>query len=75
MTENKSFDLIVIGGGTGGNGVARMAANAGWRVASVDCESACKIGSDAFSLRSQPRLPRRGGPGAGRSSRGRTSAV
>lgn len=36
MTENKSFDLIVIGGGTGGNGVARMAANAGWRVASVD---------------------------------------
>lgn len=31
------FDLIVIGGGTGGNGVARMAANAGWKVASVDC--------------------------------------
>ena len=30
------FDLIVIGGGTGGNGVARMAASAGWKVASVD---------------------------------------
>lgn len=28
-----SYDLIVIGGGTGGNGVARMAANAGWSVA------------------------------------------
>ncbi|MAW86273.1 MAG: hypothetical protein CMJ42_07075 [Phyllobacteriaceae bacterium] len=36
MSDNKSFDLIVIGGGTGGNGVARMAANAGWRVASID---------------------------------------
>tara|TARA_R110002020_G_scaffold34066_19_gene103634 strand:- start:10739 stop:12088 length:1350 start_codon:yes stop_codon:yes gene_type:complete len=33
-----SYDLIVIGGGTGGNGVARMAANAGWKVASIDCE-------------------------------------
>ncbi|GAB5464153.1 dihydrolipoyl dehydrogenase family protein [Hoeflea alexandrii] len=33
-----SYDLIVIGGGTGGNGVARMAANAGWNVASIDCE-------------------------------------
>ena len=32
------FDLIVIGGGTGANGVARMAANAGWKVASVDCQ-------------------------------------
>lgn len=32
-----SYDLIVIGGGTGGNGVARMAANAGWKVASIDC--------------------------------------
>ncbi len=32
----KSFDLIVIGGGTGGNGVARMAAAAGWSVASID---------------------------------------
>jgi glutathione reductase (NADPH) len=34
MTD--TFDLIVIGAGTGGNGVARMAAGAGWRVASVD---------------------------------------
>ena len=33
-----SYDLIVIGGGTGGNGVARMAANAGWKVASIDRE-------------------------------------
>ncbi|MSU90346.1 NAD(P)/FAD-dependent oxidoreductase [Rhodobacteraceae bacterium 2CG4] len=32
----KTYDLIVIGGGTGGNGVARMAANAGWKVASID---------------------------------------
>ncbi len=31
-----AYDLIVIGAGTGGNGVARMAAAAGWRVASVD---------------------------------------
>ncbi len=36
MSENKHFDLIVIGGGTGGNGVARMAASAGWKVASID---------------------------------------
>src|SRR3546814_13760961 len=36
MSDTKSFDLIVIGGGTGGNGVARMTANAGWRVASFD---------------------------------------
>jgi glutathione reductase (NADPH) len=36
MSDTKSFDLIVIGGGTAGNGVARMAANAGWRVASID---------------------------------------
>lgn len=36
MSENKNFDLIVIGGGTGGNGVARMAASAGWKVASID---------------------------------------
>jgi len=34
MTQN--YDLIVIGAGTGGNGVARMAANAGWKVASID---------------------------------------
>jgi len=32
----KTYDLIVIGAGTGGNGVARMAANAGWSVASID---------------------------------------
>ncbi|WP_339747157.1 NAD(P)/FAD-dependent oxidoreductase [uncultured Maricaulis sp.] len=32
----KEFDLIVIGAGTGGNGVARMAAAAGWTVASLD---------------------------------------
>ncbi len=36
MAENPDFDLIVIGAGTGGNGVARMAAAAGWKVASVD---------------------------------------
>lgn len=30
------FDLIVIGAGTGGNGVARMTAAAGWKVASID---------------------------------------
>jgi glutathione reductase (NADPH) len=36
MSDNKTFDLIVIGGGTGGNGVARMVANAGWTVASID---------------------------------------
>ncbi len=36
MNENESFDLIVIGAGTGGNGVARMAAAAGWKVAVVD---------------------------------------
>ncbi len=35
MTQE--FDLIVIGAGTGGNGVARMAAAAGWKVASIDC--------------------------------------
>ena len=33
-----SYDLIVIGGGTAGNGVARMAADAGWSVASIDSE-------------------------------------
>ncbi|MDB2550974.1 NAD(P)/FAD-dependent oxidoreductase [Paracoccus sp. (in: a-proteobacteria)] len=36
MRASKEFDLIVIGGGTGGNGVARMAAGAGWKVASID---------------------------------------
>ncbi|HIC67658.1 MAG TPA: NAD(P)/FAD-dependent oxidoreductase, partial [Paracoccus sp.] len=36
MPASKEFDLIVIGGGTGGNGVARMAAGAGWKVASID---------------------------------------
>ena len=34
--DNQQFDLIVIGGGTGGNGVARMAAKSGWNVASID---------------------------------------
>jgi len=32
------FDLIVIGAGTGGTGVARPAAKAGWKVAMVDSE-------------------------------------
>lgn len=36
MSKPKHFDLIVIGAGTGGNGVARMAAAAGWTVALVD---------------------------------------
>ena len=36
MPSKTKFDLIVIGGGTGGNGVARMAAAAGWDVASID---------------------------------------
>ncbi len=34
--NNKGYDLIVIGAGTGGNGVARRAAAAGWKVASID---------------------------------------
>lgn len=34
---SQQFDLMVIGGGTGGNGVARTAVAAGWKVASVDC--------------------------------------
>lgn len=38
MNEKNRFDLIVIGGGTGGNGVARTAAAAGWKVASIDIE-------------------------------------
>lgn len=36
MTDARDYDLIVIGAGTGGNSVARMAAAAGWKVASVD---------------------------------------
>lgn len=36
MTGTNDFDLIVIGAGTGGNGVARMAAAEGWKVAIVD---------------------------------------
>src|SRR5258708_37684892 len=36
MTDAEDYDLIVIGAGTGGNGVARMAAGAGWKVASID---------------------------------------
>lgn len=36
MNKSKDFELIVIGAGTGGNGVARMAAAAGWKVALVD---------------------------------------
>ncbi|MBU1383956.1 MAG: NAD(P)/FAD-dependent oxidoreductase, partial [Alphaproteobacteria bacterium] len=36
MTDTYDYDLIVIGAGTGGNGVARMTAAAGWKVASID---------------------------------------
>ncbi len=36
MTNAYDYDLIVIGAGTGGNGVARMTAAAGWKVASID---------------------------------------
>ena len=36
MSGAFDYDLIVIGAGTGGNGVARMAAAAGWKVASID---------------------------------------
>lgn len=36
MSEEYDYDLIVIGAGTGGNGVARMTAAAGWSVASID---------------------------------------
>jgi len=36
MSNAQEYDLVVIGAGTGGNGVARMAAAAGWKVASVD---------------------------------------
>lgn len=36
MADDFDFDLIVIGAGTGGNGVARMTAAEGWKVAIVD---------------------------------------
>ena len=36
MTDAQDYDLIVIGAGTAGNSVARMAAAAGWNVASID---------------------------------------
>lgn len=36
MADAQDYDLIVIGAGTCGNSVARMAAAAGWKVASVD---------------------------------------
>ncbi len=36
MSSEQNYDLIVIGAGTGGNGVARMVAAEGWRVAIVD---------------------------------------
>lgn len=36
MSQPEEFDLVVIGGGTGGNGVARACRSAGWRVASVE---------------------------------------
>jgi len=36
MTDAYDYDLIVIGAGTGGNGVARMVAAEGWKVASID---------------------------------------
>ncbi len=37
MTDAYDYDLIVIGAGTGGSGVARMTAAAGWKVAIIDC--------------------------------------
>lgn len=37
MTDAYDFDLIVVGAGTGGSGVARMTAEAGWKVAIIDC--------------------------------------
>jgi glutathione reductase (NADPH) len=36
MSDAYDYDLIVIGAGTGGNGVARMTTAAGWKVASID---------------------------------------
>ncbi|MFT5141820.1 MAG: glutathione reductase (NADPH) [Rhodothermales bacterium] len=37
MREDNQFDLVVVGGGTGGLGVARPCIKAGWKVAIVDC--------------------------------------
>lgn len=37
MQQDNQFDLVVVGAGTGGAGVARPCINAGWRVAIVDC--------------------------------------
>jgi len=37
ICHDTGFDLIVLGAGSGGNGVARAAAAAGWNVASSDC--------------------------------------
>jgi glutathione reductase (NADPH) len=36
MENDPALDLVVIGAGTGGQGVARMCARAGWKVAIVD---------------------------------------
>jgi glutathione reductase (NADPH) len=36
MPPGKSFDLVVIGAGTGANSVARACGGAGWKVATVD---------------------------------------
>ena len=36
MNETDTFDLVVIGAGTGGASVARPCAKAGWKVAIVD---------------------------------------
>ena len=36
MSQTDTFDLVVIGAGTGANGVARSCAKEGWRVAIVD---------------------------------------
>ena len=38
MAENLEFDLVVIGAGTGGTGVARTVAAAGWKTAIVDTQ-------------------------------------
>lgn len=37
MRQDEQFDLVVLGAGTGGLGVARPCIKAGWRVAIVDC--------------------------------------